>query len=158
MSGQPLSVTLKGALSPLGDMDRTRAVLGAATLVAGVATAGSLYFSLGLGLVPCDLCWYQRILMYPLVVVLGVATVERRPGVFRTVLPLSVVGLAVATYHTYLQVSPSGATCTLGGACAAVQYPMLGGLLTIPRLSLLGFALITGALVLVTRHPAFAGR
>ncbi|POG56401.1 disulfide bond formation protein B [Haloferax marisrubri] len=122
--------------------DTTRAVLAAGTLVALAATSGSLYFSLGLGLTPCDLCWYQRILMYPLVVVLGVAAVEDRPGVWKTVLPLSVGGLALSGYHSYLQVAP-GAICTVGGPCTSIQYPMLGGLLTIPRLAFIGFALVT---------------
>ncbi|SFG34864.1 disulfide bond formation protein DsbB [Halopelagius inordinatus] len=137
---------------------RTRVVLAAATAVAAVATAGSLYFSLGLGLVPCDLCWYQRILMYPLVVVLGVAAVERRRTVFWTVLPLSALGVVVSSYHVYLQVAPGGGTCSLGGGCASIQYAMLGGLLTIPRLSLLAFLLITGlaATLALTREDAWA--
>ncbi|MFC6824815.1 disulfide bond formation protein B [Halopelagius fulvigenes] len=137
---------------------RTRAVLGGATTVAAVATAGSLYFSLGLGLVPCDLCWYQRILMYPLVVVLGVAAVERRSEVYRTVLPLSGLGTVVAAYHVYLQVAPGGGTCSLGGGCASIQYAMLGGLLTIPRLSLIAFVLITGlvATLAFAREDAWA--
>jgi disulfide bond formation protein DsbB len=115
--------------------------LTAGTLFAAVATAGSLFFSLGLGLVPCDLCWYQRILMYPLVVVLGVATVELRPAVWKTALPLSLSGLALASYHSALQVTSS--SCAFGGACAAIQWrsPLVG--LTIPNLSLLGFALVT---------------
>lgn len=124
---------------------RIRAVIALATVVAAVATAGSLYFSLGLGLVPCGLCWYQRILMYPLVVVLGVAAIERRRKVYLTVLPLSALGTVVAAYHVYLQIAPAASSgCTLGGGCAAVQYSMLGGLLTIPRLSLVAFVLITG--------------
>ncbi|AUV82223.1 disulfide bond formation protein B [Salinigranum rubrum] len=119
-------------------------LLAALTLVASVATAGSLYFSLGLGLVPCELCWYQRILMYPLVVVGGVAALERRVGVWRTVLPLSLGGLAVAAYHVYLQVTPAAAgSCSIGGGCSAVLYPMLGGVLTIPRLSMLAFTLVS---------------
>ena len=122
-------------------------MLAGTALVAAVATAGSLYFSLVLGLVPCTLCWYQRILMYPLVVVLGVAWLEERPRVSRTVLPLSVPGAVIAAYHTYLQVSPTGETCSFGGPCAAIQYPVLGGLLTIPRLSLLAFLLVTGGMV-----------
>ncbi len=70
-----------------------RPVLAAATLTALVSTAGSLYFSLGMGLVPCELCWCQRVLMYPLVVIFGVATWEEdRVGVFRTVLSLSALG------------------------------------------------------------------
>ena len=64
-----------------------RLPLAAGTLVAIVATTGSLFLSLGLGLVPCELCWYQRILMYPLVIVLGVAAVENRRRVFLTALP-----------------------------------------------------------------------
>jgi disulfide bond formation protein DsbB len=115
--------------------------LTAGTLLAATATAGSLFFSLGLGLVPCGLCWYQRILMYPLVVVLGVATVELRPAVWKTALPLSLLGLALASYHSVLQATAG--TCSFGGACAAVQWrsPFLG--LTIPNLSLLGFLLVT---------------
>lgn len=87
--------------------------LSAATVVATIATAGSLWFSLGLGLTPCDLCWYQRILMYPLVVVFSVATVEKRPAVLRTALPLVGLGLSLAAYHSYLQATMT--ECTLGG-------------------------------------------
>lgn len=117
-----------------------RWLLGFGTVVATIATAGSLYLSLGLGLRPCTLCWYQRILMYPLVVVLGVATLERRPRVYRTVLPLSILGVAIASYHSYLQISPAASQCTIT-SCTAVQYRILG--LTIPNLSLLAFLLIS---------------
>jgi disulfide bond formation protein DsbB len=123
-----------------------RPLLAAGMLVAAMATAGSLWFSLGPGLVPCDLCWYQRILMYPLVVVLGVAAVESRPGVWRTALPLSVAGLVVAGYHSYLQATTT--RCGLGGGgCAAVQWraPLVG--LSIPNLSLVAFLLVTAVVV-----------
>ncbi|WP_435184707.1 disulfide bond formation protein B [Halobellus sp. EA9] len=136
---------------------RPRLGLGLATLVASVATAGSLYFSLGLGLVPCELCWYQRILMYPLVVVLGVAAIEDRAAVARTVLPLSLLGTAIAAYHVVLQVRPSvGGTCSVDGGCSSILYPMLDGLLTIPRLSLVAFVLVTAlaALAWLAREPA----
>ncbi|MFB6106114.1 MAG: disulfide bond formation protein B [Halobacteriaceae archaeon] len=125
-----------------------RRLLAGTAAVAAVATAGSLYLSLGLGLVPCELCWYQRILMYPLVVVLGVAAVEDRPAVYRTVLPLAALGAAVATYHSYLQVADTGATCTFGG-CSAVLMRVVG--LTIPNLSLLSFLLVLGGMVAVRR-------
>jgi disulfide bond formation protein DsbB len=115
--------------------------LGTATAIAAVATAGSLWFSLGLGLIPCELCWYQRILMYPLVVVLGVATLERRAGVWKTALPLSVLGGTLAAYHSILQITAQ--SCSFGQPCGAVQWeaPVVG--LTIPNLSLLGFLLVT---------------
>ncbi|ELZ34954.1 disulfide bond formation protein dsbb [Halogeometricum pallidum JCM 14848] len=138
----------------------TRAVLALSTLVAAVATVGSLFFSLGLGLVPCELCWYQRILMYPLVVVLGVAAAEERADVYRTVLPLSTLGILVSSYHVYIQLFPVSTGCTLGGGCSSIQYPMLGGLLTIPRLALIAFVLITVLVGVVARgrNGAWAGR
>ncbi|MFB6155661.1 MAG: disulfide bond formation protein B [Haloferacaceae archaeon] len=132
------------------DTDRARLALAAGTLVAAVATAGSLWFSLGIGLVPCELCWYQRILMYPLVLVLGVATLDRRTDVWRTALPFVALGAPLSAYHSYIQVAGGGGVCTVGG-CTAIQYPMLGGLLTIPRLALLGFLLVAVALVVVVR-------
>lgn len=119
-----------------------RGVLALLTAIAVVAAAGSLYFSEGLGLVPCELCWFQRILMYPLVVVLGVAAYENRPGGWRTALPLSLGGIAVATYHSWLQVASTG-TCSLGGGCTSIQYSALGGIVTIPRLALLAFVLVS---------------
>jgi disulfide bond formation protein DsbB len=126
-----------------------RLPLAGGTLVAIVATAGSLYFSLGLGLVPCELCWYQRILMYPLVLVLGVAALENRRRVFLTALPLSALGTVVAAYHSWLQVSDTTGTCSVGGGCSAVQYQVAG--LSIPNLSLVAFVLITLVLVVTIR-------
>lgn len=125
-----------------------------AALVAATATAGSLYLSFGLGLVPCELCWYQRILMYPLVVVLGVAAVERRAEVWRTVLPLSVLGTGLAAYHSYLQATT--VSCGFAGDCAAILWraPVVG--LTVPNLSFAAFALVSGLLVgmaLTPREP-----
>jgi disulfide bond formation protein DsbB len=127
-----------------------RRLLAGATLVALVATLGSLWFSLGMGLFPCELCWYQRILMYPLVVVLGVATLDEYPEVYRTVLPLAALGVLVSGYHTYLQATLT--ECGFGaGGCSAVQYqlPVLG--LSIPNMALLAFLLITGAMVVLAR-------
>ncbi|MFB6254620.1 MAG: disulfide bond formation protein B [Halobacteriaceae archaeon] len=119
----------------------TRLLLGSTTIVAIVATIASLWFSVGLGLVPCDLCWYQRILMYPLVVILGVATYEGRTTVWRTVLPLSLFGFGIAVYHSLLQITTT--TCSIAGSCATVQWqvPIFG--LSIPNLSLIAFLLIT---------------
>jgi disulfide bond formation protein DsbB len=128
----------------------TRVIAAAGVLVAVVATAGSLFLSLALGLVPCELCWYQRITMYPLVVVFGVALWERRPGadrpgvshrtVARIVAPLAGVGTVVAAYHSWLQITSTGGTCTVGGGCAAVQLRVVG--LSIPNLSLVAHLLV----------------
>lgn len=126
----------------------TRVWLASGTIIATVATAGSLWFSLGLGLIPCDLCWYQRILMYPLVVVLGIATIEGRPTVSRTVLPLSVLGLLIAGYHSVLQITTT--SCSFRGPCAVVQWQLPLLELTIPNLSLTAFTLITSVVVVAT--------
>ncbi len=122
----------------------TRSVLILCTLLAAIATAGSLHFSEVMGLYPCELCWLQRIAMYPLVVVFAVAAYENRLGVWRTALPLSVGGGFVSAYHSYLQSTPS-TTCTVGGGCESVQFELFG-LLSIPNLALLAFASITAVL------------
>lgn len=128
----------------------TRTILIACTAVAAVATGGSLYFSEVMGLYPCDLCWIQRIGMYPLVVVLGVAAYEDRIGVWRTALPLSVGGAIVAAYHSYVQRTPA-ATCSLDGGCTTVQYELFG-LLSIPNLALIAFSLVSLGLVVGARR------
>ena len=120
----------------------SRTWLALGTSFALVATAGSLYFSEVLGLVPCELCWYQRIFMYPLVVVLGVAAIEDRPGVHRTALALSVPGAGVAAYHSAIQRLGEG-SCSIGSGCTTIQYELLG--LSIPNMALIAFVLVTAA-------------
>lgn len=118
-----------------------------------VATTGSLFFSEVLGFAPCVLCWYQRILMYPLIVVLGVGILLRDSHLRSYVLPLSALGLAVATYHNllYFGVIPEGASqCVLGVSCT-IRYLSLLGFIDIPQMSLIAFGVITGAMLLYHR-------
>ncbi|MDY7083119.1 MAG: disulfide bond formation protein B [Halobacteria archaeon] len=110
-----------------------------AFVVAVVATSGSLWFSEGLGLIPCELCWYQRILMYPLVPILGIS-LWRHDDVRPYVLTLAIPGFVVATYHNYLQMTPAKGTCTSEVPCSVVQYEWHG--VTIPQMSLAAFSLI----------------
>ncbi|MCL9815142.1 disulfide bond formation protein B [Natranaeroarchaeum aerophilus] len=127
----------------------TRQYLAAGTLVAAISTAGSLYFSRGMGLTPCDLCWYQRIFMYPLVVILVIGAYQRNDSLAPIVLSLSVPGALLAAYHSYIQYATGGVgSCTVGGGCTAVQYELLG--LSIPNMALLGFLLITGFTIVST--------
>ena len=120
-----------------------------AWLVAIMATAGSLYFSEVRSFVPCTLCWWQRIFMYPLVVVLGAAAVERRAAVAWTALPLVGLGAAIAAYHSWLQVTQT--TCGIGAvSCAQVQYRVAG--LTVPNLSLAAFCLVGVTVALAWRR------
>ena len=117
----------------------------AAWVVALVATLGSLYFSEVRHFVPCTLCWYQRILMYPLVLVLGVASWRLDTTVRAYVLPLSILGMAVSTFHYLEQTIPGfgvEALCSTGVPCSG-RYINWLGFVTIPFLALVAFTAIT---------------
>ena len=110
-----------------------------------VATTGSLFLSEVLGYTPCVLCWYQRIAMYPLVVVLGAGILRRDRGIHLSVLPLSVIGLAIAVYHNLLYVGiipEAGSACRAGVSCTTKFFEWFG-FITIPFLSLTAFTVIT---------------
>ncbi|WP_409294915.1 disulfide oxidoreductase [Peribacillus sp. SCS-26] len=119
--------------------------LGVSWLSAVIAALGSLYFSEVLHFVPCTLCWYQRILMYPLAVILGIAVYKRDHSVYRYALPLSFLGMVVSAYHYSLQKLPfmqEFEVCTGGVPCSG-EYINLLGFITIPFLALTAFTIIT---------------
>lgn len=123
-----------------------------AWIVAVTATLGSLYFSEVRGFIPCELCWYQRILMYPLSVILGIAAFYDEDKIKKYVLPLSILGMLISTFHYMEQKFPGFAAikpCTQGVPCN-VQYINWLGFITIPFLALIAFTLIT-LLLLVKR-------
>jgi disulfide bond formation protein DsbB len=126
-----------------------------AFVVALVATLGSLYFSEIAGFVPCTLCWYQRILMYPLTVITLVGFIKQDEYLPIYVLPLSILGLFVSGYHYLVQLGAFGhpAACAIGIPCS-LRYINYLGFVTIPFLALTAFILIT-AIMLATRW-AFA--
>jgi len=127
-----------------------RAFLGSAWLVTTVAMAGSLYLSDVAGLVPCLLCWYQRIAMYPLVLLLGVATVWTDGRVWRYALPLSVAGFLIAVYHVTIQYRPALAVveCSATAPCTS-RYLHVYGFVSIPVMAGAAFLLVSGLLVAV---------
>lgn len=117
----------------------------AAWFTALVATAGSLFFSEVMDLPPCILCWYQRIAMYPLVLVIAVGILMRDARWKYYALPLSLTGLAIAIYHNllYYHLIPESITpCKEGISCTTVQIEWLG-FITIPLMALTSFALIS---------------
>lgn len=118
--------------------------------VALVATLGSLYFSEIRRFIPCTLCWYQRILMYPLVVIFIVGLIERDRILPNYVLPFSLVGILVSGYHYALQnsVFSNAQTCTIGIPCT-VRYVNYLGFITIPFMALTAFTLISVAMFAV---------
>lgn len=124
---------------------RARNLLVLAWLVAAAAMTGSLVFSNILHFPPCVLCWYQRIALYPLVVIIGVAILKRDRLVPYYVLPLTIIGGLIAVYHNllYYRILPnSAAPCAQGISCTT-QFIEWFGFVTIPFLSLLTFITIT---------------
>lgn len=122
-------------------------------VVSLLATLISLYFSEVMKLVPCVLCWYQRICMYPLILISAVGILKKDKAIADYVLPLSVTGLLIAIYHNllYYKILPeSVAPCAQGISCTTKQIEWFG-FITIPLLSLLTFALITLCMIIYKR-------
>ncbi len=116
--------------------------------VAAVATWGSLYYSIFADLTPCELCWYQRILMYPLAVILGVGWWRRDRGSVLIALPFVLLGVGVSAFHFLIERYPSlgeGVECSIGVPCN-VPYFTEAGFVTIAYMALSGFLAI-GALL-----------
>src|SRR5438067_6133209 len=116
-----------------------------AFLVASIATGGSLFFSEIANFIPCELCWYQRICMYPLSITTLLAALAADRRAARYLLPLPLVGAGVSAYHLLVenQVVSEAQTCKISapGGCA-LKWINEFGYMTIPTLALTGFALI----------------
>jgi disulfide bond formation protein DsbB len=154
-------LALVGVRAPLGGIRRLLwgYELWAAFLVAAVATGGSLFFSEIAGFPPCELCWFQRICMYPLSILLLILAWHGDNRAARYLLPLPVVGAGVSIYHMligYGAISePNACTVSAPGGCgtnwiAAWDF----GYLQIETLALTGFLLLIGFLVFATAGEA----
>ncbi|MFD1850017.1 disulfide oxidoreductase [Oceanobacillus bengalensis] len=110
-----------------------------------VAMAGSLFYSEAMGYIPCELCWYQRVLMYPLVIIYGVAAIKKDISIALPGLIMSGLGMFVSAYHYLVQKVPAfqemGGSCTGGVPCNAI-YVNYFGFITIPFLALVAFVVI----------------
>ncbi len=118
------------------------------------STLAALFIGEIMGQMPCVLCWYQRIAMFPLAIILGVAAYRGDPEVWRYALPISIVGLGTATYHSlmYSGVLPSPIVpCSAGPSCSGDGMLFAG--FPIPFLSAIAFAAITVLLVPLVRRP-----
>ena len=157
LGGVAGSVALRsfaGRLPPAARLDRSiwtlvgPIALWLAWLVALVSLLGSLYYSEIVGYPPCSLCWYQRIAMYPLVVILAVAAWDDDREVRRYALPLAGVGGAFALYQYVLGYFPDTEIlgCTLDVSCTE-RYVWEFGFVDFPFMSLVAFLAI-GALLL----------
>lgn len=110
--------------------------------VAVAATLGSLYFSDVADFVPCKLCWYQRIAMYPLAALLVMAAIRRDRAMLRYVRVIASIGLVVSAYHVWIQWFPEQSNfCEFDNPCSA-RWVEAFDRITIPQMAGLSFALI----------------
>ncbi len=115
-----------------------------AWVIALIATVGSLFFSEVMQLPPCVLCWYQRIAMFPLVIIIGSGIVMRDRRMRNYALPVCLMGLAISIYHNlvYYRVIPESILpCAQGVSCSSRQIEWLG-FITIPLMTLGAFVAV----------------
>jgi disulfide bond formation protein DsbB len=143
--------------SPVGGLvdDLGPVALWLAWIVALVTTLGSLYYSEIADFVPCELCWFQRIAMYPLAVLLLIAAVRRDRGIWIYVVPQAAIGAAIAVYHTQLQAFPEQSTFCATTTPCTTRYVWEFGFVSLPFMALAAFAfVITMVLVARATDPA----
>lgn len=123
-------------------------------LLATTSTMGSVFFSHVMEFAPCVLCWYQRICLFPLVILLAVGLFSFDKSAVKYTLPLVIAGWLTALYHTLLYagiIPKSLQPCTQGVSCTE-EYINLFGFITIPMLSLLSFSMIMALLIILHRR------
>ncbi|MCU0309828.1 MAG: disulfide bond formation protein B [Acidimicrobiales bacterium] len=147
-----------GALGAVWD-DLGRAALPLAWVIALVTTVGSLYYSKVQGYPPCELCWYQRIAVYPFSVILAIAAWRRDGGIRVYAIPVLAIGAVIAAYNHWIQAYPpeSGtAFCTADTPCTA-RYVWEFGFVSLPFMALSACAFMI-ALLAVARPTPRPGR
>ncbi|WP_242985916.1 disulfide oxidoreductase [Oceanobacillus zhaokaii] len=118
-----------------------------------LATSGSLFFSEVMKFIPCEMCWYQRILMYPQVILLGIMLWRKDGQSIIYVLPLSIIGVLVSVYHNVIQKIPQANVISCGIIPCDIEYINWFGFITIPMLSLIAFlALVWVQISILINH------
>lgn len=123
-------------------------------LLASISATGSLFFSHVMGFAPCVLCWYQRIFLFPLVILLAIGLFPFDKSVVKYALPLALAGWLTALYHNLLYagiIPESIQPCSRGVSCTE-KYIELFGFLSIPMLSLLSFTTLIALLIFLKRR------
>ncbi|AXK48789.1 disulfide bond formation protein B [Aliarcobacter trophiarum LMG 25534] len=125
-----------------------------AFIVSLLATLGSLFFSEVMQFVPCSLCWYQRIFMYPLVLIFLFNLLFPDEKVFKYSFPLVVIGLFISIYHNLLilKIIPETLSPCVSGVPCSVDYLNYFGFITIPLLSFISFLTILILLISYKRR------
>lgn len=123
-------------------------------LIATASTLGSLFFSDIMNYAPCSMCWYQRIFMYPLVVIFLTGLFPFDKNIVKYSLPLTLLGTGFAFYHTLLYsgfIPKSMQPCGHGVSCSE-KYLDIFGFISIPMLSLFAFSIIAALLLVIRRN------
>jgi disulfide bond formation protein DsbB len=129
--------------------------LAIAAIVASTAMAGSLYLSEAAHFRPCTMCWYQRIVMYPLAILLVVATVRRDWKIRPYALTLGIIGPVVSGYHYLIERFPSlerGVSCDPTNLCSVPLFWHLH-YITVPMMALSAFLLVDTILLIARPVP-----
>jgi disulfide bond formation protein DsbB len=165
LAGALIVIALAAAAGWRGPLRSLRSALWgyelwAAFVVAAIATGGSLFFSEIAHFVPCELCWFQRVCMYPLSIVTLLAALAGDHRVARYLLPLPIVGAGVSIYHVLIEegVVAQAKACEISapGGCAT-KWINEFGYMTIPTLTLTAFVLLIGLLALAATGAAEDG-
>ena len=125
-------------------------------LLVSVSALGSFFFSFVMEFAPCVLCWYQRIFLFPLVLILAIGLFPFDKKVVKYALPLAIAGWLTAAYHNLLYagiIPESIQPCSKGVSCTE-EYINLFGFLSIPMLSLLSFSTIITLLIILYRRTS----
>ena len=148
---------LTGTMAATWD-DIGRAALPLAWVIAAVTTVGSLYYSKVQGYPPCELCWYQRIAVYPFTVILAIAAWRRDAAIRIYAIPVLAIGAVIAGYNHWIQAYPpesGSAFCTADTPCTA-RYVWEFGFVSLPFMALSAcvFMIVLLAVARPTRRPA----
>ena len=142
---------------------KAKIVLYIAFVQALIAMLGSLFFDWVLHFAPCVLCWYQRVCIFPMVVILAVCIIKKDKNAPYLILPLSLIGLGISIYHNllYYKVIPESiAPCTIGTSCTT-QYINWLGFISIPLLSFCALTVITVCMIFylqLSKHSTVIAR
>ena len=124
-----------------------------AFLVSLIATLGSLFFSEIMNFIPCSLCWYQRIFMYPLVFIFLINLLFPDDKVFKYAFTLGFIGWLISVYHNLLmfKIIPESLSPCVQGIPCSVDYLNWLGFITIPLLSFFAYTIILILLIILKK-------
>ena len=125
-----------------------------AFLIATISTLGSLFFSEIMEFIPCSMCWYQRIFMYPLVLIFLLNLLYPDDKVFKYAMPIALSGWLLSFYHNLLmfKIIPESLVPCVQGVPCSTEYINWFGFITIPLLSFIAYSLILFLLIVLKRQ------